>query len=91
MKAIQYFSDEYLERCAEMTPNEIARFLDDFRQVHGGKVNRNEKSKLISIKIPQTLLDSFRTKAELHNQRYQTKIKELMTDWVLDRESDPKH
>ena len=89
MKAIQYFSDEYLERCANMTPNDIAQFLDDFRQIHGGKnggeIDRNDKSKLISIKIPQTLLDSFRTKAELNNFRYQTKIKELMTDWLLSR------
>ena len=31
MRAVQKFSDEYLKRCREMSPDEIARFLDDFR------------------------------------------------------------
>ena len=30
--AVQFFSDEYLERCREFTPAQIARFLDEFRR-----------------------------------------------------------
>lgn len=69
-----------------MTSDEIAQFLDDFRLLHGGESESGEKSKLVSFEIPQILLDTFITKTELHNQRYQTKIKELMTDWVLGKE-----
>lgn len=84
MKTLQYFSDEYLTQCAAMTPTDIAQFLDDFRQVHGAKLVDSQKSKLISIKIPLPLLTAFKTKAAFQNNRYQTKIKELMTAWVLD-------
>lgn len=31
-RALQTFSDEYLERCRDLTPAEIARFLEEFRQ-----------------------------------------------------------
>ncbi|NND00003.1 MAG: hypothetical protein HKN85_07465 [Gammaproteobacteria bacterium] len=85
MKAVQIFSDEYLAQCAEMTPDDTARFLDEFRIIHGAKISAEKKSKLISIKIPVSLLAAFKTKAALQNERYQTKIKQLMTDWVLDK------
>ena len=84
MKAVQFFSDEYLAQCAEMTADDIAQFLDEFRIIHGAKTSGEKKSKLISIKIPVSLLAAFKTKAALQNERYQTKIKQLMTDWVLD-------
>ncbi len=37
MRALQHFADEYLDRCRELTPDQIARFLEDFRMVHGGR------------------------------------------------------
>jgi predicted DNA binding CopG/RHH family protein len=40
------------------------------------------KSKLISIKIPHSLLESFRRKCELEDVRYQTQIKTLMVRWL---------
>jgi len=40
------------------------------------------KSKLISIKIPHSLLESFRRKCELKDVRYQTQIKILMVRWL---------
>ena len=78
-KPVQYFTDEYLERCRDMSPLEIIKFLDDFRNLQSLGV---EKSKLISIKIPPSLLESFKTKARLNGVPYQTKIKELMKEWV---------
>ena len=84
MKPVQFFNDEYLAQCADMSPDDIARFLDDFRVIHGSKISGEKKSKLISIKVPVSLLAAFKTKAALQNERYQTKIKQLMTDWVLD-------
>ena len=50
MKTVQYFSDEYLRQCQDMTPDQIIRFLDDFRQLHGAETRSS--SKLISIKVP---------------------------------------
>ncbi len=84
MKAVQKFSDEYLESCREMTPDQIIEFLDDFRRLHGGVTDR---SKLISMKVPENLLAAFKAKARLSGMPYQTKIKLLMKNWVLD-ESD---
>ncbi len=82
MRAVQKFSDEYLKRCREMSPDEIARFLDDFRRIHGGKPTQ---SRLISIKVPEDLLGAFKSKARLCNVAYQTQIKHLMTAWVKDQ------
>ncbi len=82
MKPVQKFSDEYLDRCAEMSHEEIVRFLDDFRRVHGTKRSR---SRLISIKVPEDLLASFKAKARLYDVPYQTQIKKLMKLWLQDR------
>ncbi len=82
MRLAQKFSDEYLERCREMSHDEIVRFLDDFRKVHGNR--RSRKSRLISIKVPEDLLDAFKAKARLSDVPYQTQIKKLMTEWVKD-------
>ena len=79
-RPLQYFSDEYLKNCQKLTPMQIVKFLDDFRVLHG---RAPEKSKLISIKIPENLLSIFRKKAELDGTRYQSKIKELMKEWSL--------
>ena len=80
MKAVQYLSKEYLERCASMTSEQIIQFLEDFRALHYNAKPR--KSRLISIKIPENLLNTFKTKAKIHGINYQTQIKKLMEDWV---------
>ncbi|MCB0341616.1 MAG: hypothetical protein KDD59_05165 [Bdellovibrionales bacterium] len=78
MKTVQYFSKEYLEQCRKMKPREILRFFFFFRKLH----TKPSKSKLISLKVDERLLEVFRKKAELHNVKYQTMIKKLMQDWV---------
>ena len=83
MKAVQKFSDEYLARCRAMSADEIVRFLDDFRRLHG---HRRSPSRLISLKVPEDLLAAFRAKARLRGVPYQTQIKELMTEWLLQRD-----
>ena len=62
MKAVQIFSDEYLENCRKLSSDDIVRFLDDFRRLHGGTTTR---SKLISIKMPESLLETFKSKCAL--------------------------
>jgi predicted DNA binding CopG/RHH family protein len=82
MKPVQSFSDEYLERSSQMSPEEISRFLEQFRLVHGGIGAAKQKTKLISLKVPENLLNAFRQKSELEGVRYQTQIKQLMAEWL---------
>ena len=81
MKPVQYFSDEYLEHCKKMTPDQIVRFLDDFRKLYSPK--SASQSKLISLKVPEDLLHAFRARCELEGTKYQTQIKKLMSEWLL--------
>lgn len=36
-RPVQYFTDEYLERCRELSPTDILRFLDEFRRLYGAR------------------------------------------------------
>jgi hypothetical protein len=78
-RPVQYFSKEYLERCRTMSPAQIVKFLDDFRRALSPLPG---KSRLISIKVPETLLEAFKTRARLSGVPYQTQIKRLMADWL---------
>ena len=80
MRPVQYFTDEYLQQCREMKPDQVLRFLEDFRELQ--KVRKPVKSKLISIKVPEDLLESFRAKADRTGRPYQTQIKDLMREWL---------
>lgn len=81
MKAVQYFSDQHLDQCGELTTDQVLQFLSDFQQLHNRQKTR---TKLISMKVPEDLLSAFRTRAELASVPYQTKIKQLMQQWVLE-------
>jgi predicted DNA binding CopG/RHH family protein len=81
MRPIQYFSKEYLEQCRKMTSGQILSFLEDFRTLHAA-VAAPSKSRLISLKVPEPLLASFKVKAQLSGVPYQTQIKLLMKDWA---------
>ncbi|MDH4276299.1 MAG: hypothetical protein OEW08_14800 [Gammaproteobacteria bacterium] len=77
-RPVQYFSDEYLEQWRTATPLQIAEFLEAFRLMQG----KPSATKLISIKIPEALLDAFRAKCDSVGAKYQTQIKALMQGWV---------
>ena len=79
MKALQIHSPESLARGQKMTPDEIVKFLDDFRQLHG---HNPQPSKVISLKVPVPLLNAFRFQCEQQGLKYQTQIKTLMKDWL---------
>ncbi len=86
MKGVQKFTKEYLEYCKSLKLEEIVQFIDDFQKLYyqaNSQSNSKSKSKLISIKIPQYLLNSFRTKAKLMGIPYQTLIKRLMEEWLI--------
>ncbi len=79
MRPVQYFSDEYLDQCRTATPEQTLTFLENYRKMQAVE----DKSKLISMKIPESLLATFRQKCELHGVKYQTQIKKLMQDWLV--------
>ncbi len=78
-RPVQYFSDEYLERCRALKPIEILEFLESFRLLHGHRASR---SRLISLKVPEDLLDLFRRRCALEGVAYQARIKQLMREWL---------
>ncbi|MFH2203735.1 MAG: BrnA antitoxin family protein [Elusimicrobiota bacterium] len=80
MKAIQKFTPEYLTQCRKLTPEQIVKWLDDVRILHVRNVPA--KSRPISIRIPENVLSSFRSKAELLGVPYQTQVNRLMREWV---------
>ena len=80
-KAVQYFSDEYLLQCREMSTESIVEFVEGFLKLHGN-VGKPTRSKLISLKVPEDLLEVFRAKAKLEGVAYQTLIKRLMRQWI---------
>ena len=79
MRALQKFSDEYLERCKGLSIEEKLDFIENFRLMHS---EIHSPSKLISLKVPVNLLEAFKQKSKLHNIAYQTKIKLLMKEWL---------
>jgi uncharacterized protein (DUF4415 family) len=85
MRPVQHFAPEYLQQCRQMTPDQIIRFLDDFRRLHGAsKPGANPiRSRLISIKVPEDLLEAFKTRSRMEGRPYQAQIKTLMKAWLL--------
>ena len=55
------------------------QFIEDMRTLN---YQTSEKSQLISIKIPENLLRSFRFQCEKKGLKYQTQIKQLMWEWL---------
>lgn len=78
MRPVQHFSDTYLAHARRSSPDEIAEFLENFREMHAP----NAPSRLISMKVPEPLLGGFKLRCKLEGVRYQTKIKELMREWL---------
>ncbi len=78
MRPLQRFSAEYLESIRGSSPDEIVRFLDEFRQLQ----TPDRPSRLISMRVPEPLLSCFKEKCRLEGTRYQTRVKQLMTDWL---------
>lgn len=77
MRPVQYFSKDYLEYCKKLDPEKICEFLESFQKLHLQK-SQSKASKLISIRIPEDLLNAFKKKCAEEKIPYQTRIKELM-------------
>jgi predicted DNA binding CopG/RHH family protein len=77
MKPVQYFSDEYLAQSQKMSTKGILEFLESFRLLSQAGRTKS-RTKLISLKVDEVLLEAFKRRAGLENKKYQTLIKELM-------------
>jgi predicted DNA binding CopG/RHH family protein len=84
MKTLQKFNPKQLEACRDLKPEQIIEFIDQFRRLHGARELNNSPSKLISMKVPIDLLEAFKTKAKIKGIPYQSKIKELMLQWLCE-------
>ncbi len=80
MRPVQFFSADYLKQCKDVTPEQALTFLEEFRLLQQQK--SHVKSRLISMKVPEPLLASFRQRCEIEGFKYQTQIKKLMQAWV---------
>ncbi|MCH2205268.1 MAG: hypothetical protein MK132_05280 [Lentisphaerales bacterium] len=77
-KSTQFFTDEYLKECQKLTFDQILEFQENYRKLY----QPSEKSKAISVRVPENLLSNFKGKCSLEGTKYQRKIKDLMNDWV---------
>ncbi len=80
MKTLQIHKPEMIEIGQQMSPEQIARFLEDFRLLHSKTMT--EKTTPISIRIPENLLRLFKAQCKQQGLKYQTQIKELMKSWI---------
>jgi predicted DNA binding CopG/RHH family protein len=78
-KPVQYFNAEYVERCRDLTPDQILEFLEEYKAMMR---EVNEKCQPISLKVEPSLLKAFKFKAKMSGIAYQTQIKNLMKAWV---------
>lgn len=75
-KTLQFHKDS-----DQLTALQALKFLDDFRQVVYGQ---ESKTKLISLRVPENLLASFKVKAKQQDRKYQSVIVQLMRQWLKD-------
>lgn len=78
-RPIQYFSKSYLDQIKNITPTQAAEFVENYRQMI---FSQPSKRKLISLRVPENILENFQQKAKLSGMKYQTMIVELMQKWI---------
>jgi predicted DNA binding CopG/RHH family protein len=81
-KAIQRLTKEQIEWGLSLSIEERLKFANNFMLLAHN--SSDAKSKPISIKIPEDLLRLFRAKCASQKLTYQTQIKELMKQWLLE-------
>lgn len=82
MRPVQRFDDDYLEQARKASPAQILAFLEQYRLLQGATTVVAAKSKLISMKVPEDLLEAFRAKCDVAGIKYQSQIKVLMREWL---------
>lgn len=65
-----------------LTPEQAIAFLEDFQQVVHGK---DLPTKLISLRVPENILNAFKVIAKSQDKKYQSVIVQLMRQWVKEQ------
>lgn len=76
-RALQKFKKSDLDNRA--STEQVAIFLHDFMAMAHGQ---DSKTKMISIRVPENILNTFRLKARSEGIAYQSKIVSLMRAWA---------
>ncbi len=79
-KPLHIFTPERLKADRNLSATQIAEFLDNFAKIH---FSASEKRKLISIRVPESLLNALKHLSRKNNKPYQTQILGILKDWVL--------
>lgn len=83
-RPVQYFNQGYIDQCQHMSHIEIIEKITEQQNLFWSLQNVDvDKSCLISLKVNDLLLEKFKEACESHNLKYQTQIKKLMMNWVL--------
>ena len=77
IRALQKHSPERLRSDREVTAEQALQFLHEFQLLTQGDEGPR---KLISLRVPERLLELFRAQAERRGRRYQTEILRLMRE-----------
>lgn len=64
---------------AKIQPEDALKFLEDMRTLNSKK---DLPKKLISIRIPENLINLLKTKAELEDRKYQNLIVESIREYL---------
>ena len=83
MKTLQLFNPDSLEQSRKMSPEQVMEFLENFRLLAAAGIK--SPTRLISLRVEEALLKVFKQKAKLEGTRYQTKIKELMRQYLQEK------
>jgi predicted DNA binding CopG/RHH family protein len=71
---------QFHKKSENLSHDQIVQFLDDFGKIVSG---RDKKTKLISVRVPENILDAFKLKAQYQQKKYQSVIVQLMREWAV--------
>jgi predicted DNA binding CopG/RHH family protein len=74
--------NKFIQQCLKLKSHDVIKILEDYRTLGSTPQIREDKSILISIKIPESLLKEFKSACSQKNIKYQTQIKNLMREWL---------
>ena len=81
-KGLQKFKKKDLSQIGNTDATQIAKFLEDFQHMIAGI---DDKTKMISLRVPENILSAFKFKAERRNLKYQSLIIDLMRKWIQEQ------
>jgi predicted DNA binding CopG/RHH family protein len=74
---------DFIKQCLKLKSHDVIKILEDHRSLSTvSEIKEKDRSILISIKIPSSLLSEFRNACSKSGTKYQTQIKVLMREWL---------